>query len=219
MSSKVYVVGIGPGHKDYILPKAVDTMKRSDLIVGFERAIDSLNYIKGNKLVVKKLTEIIDFVNSGQYESISIAASGDPLFYGITDYLKKNYSGNIEVVPGISSFQYMMGKLGKNWQESFLGSLHGREDNFYQLVEGNYLSIWLTDTKHTPSYMCEILEQKHIKAKIHVGENLSYYDEKITTGTIEEIKNKQFSNLCVVVIENLSIIDKWHTSFKEEKIL
>lgn len=206
MSSKVYVVGIGPGHKDYILPKAVDTMEKSDLIVGFERAIESLDYIKGNKVVVKKLTEIINLINSGEYENVSIAASGDPLFYGVTDYLKKNYSGNIEVVPGISSFQYMMGRLGKSWQGSFLGSLHGREDNFHQVVKENHLSIWLTDTKHTPSYMCEILEEKHIKAQVYVGENLSYDDEKITEGTVEEIKSKEFSNLCVVLVENLDFI-------------
>lgn len=206
MSSKVNVVGIGPGHKDYILPKAVDTMEKSDLIVGFERAIDSLDYIKGNKVVVKKLAEIMSFITSDEYENVSIAASGDPLFYGITDYLKKNYSGNIEIVPGISSFQYMMGRLGKSWQGSFLGSLHGREENFHEIVEESLLSIWLTDTKHSPSYMCKVLEQKDIKVQIYVGENLSYDDEKITTGTIEEIKDMQFSNLCVVVIENLGEI-------------
>lgn len=206
MSSKVYVVGIGPGNRDYIIPKAVDIMKKSDLIVGFERAIESLDFIEGNKVVVKKLSEIISLVNSDKYENISIAASGDPLFYGVTDYLKKNYSENIEVIPGLSSFQYMMGRLGKSWQGSFLGSLHGREESFHQIVEASPLSIWLTDTKHSPSYMCNVLEQKGIKAKIYVGENLSYDDEKITIGTIEEMKNMEFSNLCVVVVENLSKI-------------
>jgi cobalt-precorrin-7 (C5)-methyltransferase len=206
MSSKVNVVGIGPGHKDYILPKAVDTMENSDLIVGFERAIESLDFIEGNKVVVKKIAEILNFINSGEYKNVSIAASGDPLFYGITDYLKKNYSENVEVIPGLSSFQYMMGRLGKSWQGSFLGSLHGREENFYEIVEENPLSIWLTDTKHSPSYMCKVLEQKDIKVQIYVGENLSYDDEKITIGTIEEIKDMEFSNLCVVVIENLGKI-------------
>lgn len=204
MSSKVYVVGIGPGDKNYIIPKAIDVLKKSDLIIGFERAIESLDFIEGTKIIVKKLSEIINFVNSEKYESISIAASGDPLFYGVTDYLKKNYSENIEVIPGLSSFQYMMGKLGKSWQGSFLGSLHGREENFHKIVEESPLSIWLTDTKHSPSYMCDVLEQKGIKVKLYVGENLSYYDEKITIGTIEEIKDTRFSSLCVVLVENLS---------------
>lgn len=203
MNGKVYVVGIGPGHKEYILPKAVDTLQKSDLIIGFDRAIESLNFIGGNKLIVKKLSEIMIYINSAEYENISIAASGDPLFYGITDYLKKNYSGNIEVIPGLSSFQYMMGKIGKSWQGAFIGSLHGREESFHQIVEESPLSIWLTDSKHSPSYMCRVLEEKNIKANIFVGEDLSYEDERITEGSIDKITNMEFSTLCVIVIENL----------------
>ncbi|MDW8801840.1 precorrin-6y C5,15-methyltransferase (decarboxylating) subunit CbiE [Clostridium sp. A1-XYC3] len=208
MDGKVYVVGIGPGHKDYILPKAVDTLKKSDLILGFERAIESLAFIDGNKIIVKKLSEIINIINSSEYKRISIAASGDPLFYGVTDYLKKNYSGNLEVIPGLSSFQYMMARIGKSWQGCFLGSLHGREDNFHKVVRENRISIWLTDNKHSPSYLCKVLEEKNINVKVYVGENLSYEDEKITKGTAEEIKNMEFSNLCVVTIENEDMSNK-----------
>ena len=37
----VYIVGLGPGHKDYILPIASKTMENSDIVVGFGRAIKS----------------------------------------------------------------------------------------------------------------------------------------------------------------------------------
>ncbi len=203
MENKVYIVGIGPGSKDYILPKAVDTLKKSDLIVGFKRAIESLDFIKENKIIVKKLTDIIELINSKKGEDISIVASGDPLFYGITDYLKKNYNGYIEIIPGLSSFQYMMSKIGKSWQGAFLGSLHGREDNFYDIVKNNNISIWLTDSKHCPAYICKVLKEKDIKARVYVGENLSYEDEKITIADTEEMEYMKFSNLCVAVVENL----------------
>ncbi|WP_411681612.1 precorrin-6y C5,15-methyltransferase (decarboxylating) subunit CbiE [Clostridium thailandense] len=204
MDKKVYIVGIGPGNKDYIMPKAVDTMGNCDVVVGFKRAMESLDFIDGNKIVVSKIAEVIDIINSDKYESISIAASGDPLFYGITDYLKKNYDGDIEVIPGLSSFQYMMAKLGKSWHGSFLGSLHGREQNFYELVQENRISIWLTDSKHSPSYMCSLLKEKGIEANIYVGQNLSYEDEKIIGGTTDEVEKIEFDGLCVVVVENLT---------------
>jgi cobalt-precorrin-7 (C5)-methyltransferase len=203
MSSKVYIVGIGPGNKDYILPKAVNILEKCNVIIGFERALESLAFIHTGKIVVKKFTEIIDFINLNIDKEISIVASGDPLFYGITDFLKKNYLGSIEIVPGISSFQYLMAKIGLSWQGSFLGSLHGREEAFCDIVMKNSISIWLTDTKHSPSYMCNILEKNKVKVNIYVGENLSYEDEKITIGNIDEIKNMDFGSLCVVVIENL----------------
>lgn len=205
MSGKVYVVGIGPGSKEYILPKAIDTLSKCDLIVGFKRAVESLEFIDVNKIVVSKIAEVIDIINCDKYKSIGIAASGDPLFYGITDYIKKNYLGNIEVIPGLSSFQYMMAKLGKSWHGGFLGSLHGREQNFHQIVEENKISIWLTDSKHSPSYMCSLLKEKNIRANIYVGQNLSYEDEKIIGGSLEEIEKMEFDGLCVAVIENLNI--------------
>ena len=203
MENKVCIVGIGPGNKDYILPKAVNTLQHSDLIIGFERAIESIDFIKTNKVIVKKLTEIIELINSTKGESISIIASGDPLFYGITDYLKKNYQGSIEIIPGLSSFQYMMSKISKSWQGAFVGSLHGREDNFHEIVKNNDISIWLTDMKHCPAYMCKVLKKNGIKARVYVGEDLSYEDEKITIADVEDIEGMKFSSLCVVVVENL----------------
>lgn len=201
MDTKVFIVGIGPGSAEYILPKAVTIINQSDVVVGFQRAVDSLGFINVNKIKVKKLKEIIDIIEIGKYKSVSIAASGDPLYYGITEYLKKNYRGNIEVIPGISSFQYMMAKIKLSWQGAFLGSLHGRQDDFCNMVKENQVSIWFTDNVHSPDYMCSILEEKSIEGKVYVGENLSYDDEKITVGSVNEIKTKRFGGLSVVVIE------------------
>lgn len=39
----VYIVGLGPGNKDYILPKAIDTLKKSNVIIGFSRLINDLD--------------------------------------------------------------------------------------------------------------------------------------------------------------------------------
>lgn len=202
MDTKVFIVGIGPGSQEYILPRAVSAMEQSDVVIGFERAVDSLNFIKKNKIKVKKLGQILDIIEQGEYRNISIAASGDPLYYGITEYLKKNYRGNIDIIPGISSFQYMMAKIKLSWQGAFLGSLHGREDDFSSIVKENGVSIWFTDNVHSPDYMCRVLADSSVDVKMYVGENLSYEDERITWGNIDEMRNRKFSGLSVVVIEN-----------------
>ncbi|NLU06888.1 MAG: precorrin-6y C5,15-methyltransferase (decarboxylating) subunit CbiE [Clostridiales bacterium] len=201
MDGKVFIVGIGPGNEKYILPKAVSVMEQSDIVVGFQRAVDSLKFISGEKMVVKKLSSIMDVIDLNGDKNISIAASGDPLYYGITEYLKKNYRGNMEIVPGISSFQYMMAKIKLSWQGAFLGSLHGRQEDFCNVVRENKISIWFTDNVHSPNYMCRALESKSIAARVYVGENLSYQNERITVGDVEEMKNKKFAGLSVVVIE------------------
>lgn len=202
---KVYVVGIGPGSREYILPKATHIIEKSDMVLGFDRAIKSLSFIKREKIIVNKLSQVLEYIEKNQDKTIAIVASGDPLFYGITQYIRNNYSGELEVIPGISSFQYMMSTLCMSWQGSFLGSLHGREDDFSHIVKMNKISIWLTDTKHSPQYMIQKLRENNINAKMYIGENLSYEDEKITEVYVRNLDSIECGKLCIVVVENLDL--------------
>ncbi|MCY6372172.1 precorrin-6y C5,15-methyltransferase (decarboxylating) subunit CbiE [Clostridium ganghwense] len=199
----VNIVGLGPGSREYILPKALETLKKSDVVLGFKRALQSIEFLNVDKKVVTSLKEILEFINTEDNKEISIIASGDPCFYGIAEYVGKNYRGKVQVIPGISSFQYMTARLNKAWQGCFLGSLHGREEDFLNKVKEHKLSIWLTDKNNSPDMLCKKLFNEKINAKVYVGENLSYSDEKITIGYPEELKDMDFSNLTVVIIEKL----------------
>ncbi|HBL06503.1 MAG TPA: precorrin-6y C5,15-methyltransferase (decarboxylating) subunit CbiE, partial [Clostridium sp.] len=55
----IYVVGLGPGSKEYILPKAVETLENSDMLVGFSRALESVNFINTERVAVKSLSDIL----------------------------------------------------------------------------------------------------------------------------------------------------------------
>ncbi|MCW6062035.1 precorrin-6y C5,15-methyltransferase (decarboxylating) subunit CbiE [Clostridium sporogenes] len=198
---RVYIVGLGPGHKDYMLQGAINNLEKVDIIIGFKRAIESLDFIKNNKKIVNKLSEILDYIKENKDKNISIVASGDPCFYGISNYIKNNYEGKIEIIPGISSYQYMMAKINESWQNSFLGSLHGREEEFIEKVKSYKKSIWLTDINNSPDKLCKRLIENNIKAEVIVGENLSYSDEKIIKGKPEELENMSFGELTVVYIK------------------
>lgn len=200
-TGQVFIVGLGPGSRDYILPKAIKTLDKSDLILGFKRAVDSISFINREQQIVKSLKEIINTINENLEKSISIVASGDPCFYGVTNYIKKNISGEITIIPGISSFQYLMAKLSKPWQGAFLGSMHGREEEFINKVKENQISIWLTDKHNSPDNLCRKLIKESISANVYIGENLSYEDEIITIGSAEELQHKELGSLAVVVIE------------------
>ncbi|MEG0132725.1 MAG: precorrin-6y C5,15-methyltransferase (decarboxylating) subunit CbiE [Clostridium sp.] len=198
----IYIVGIGPGSRDYILPKAIKVLDDSDVIIGFSRALESVNFVAKNKIAVKGLVEILKVVEENKDKNISIIASGDPCFYGVTDYIKRSLNGyEIEIIPGISSFQYLMSKIGKSWHGKFLGSVHGREEDFLNIVRSNNTCVFLTDGKNSPKVLAKKLFDENIDCRIWVGENLSYDDEKITTGNPEEIMLQDFSSLSVFVVE------------------
>lgn len=201
----LYIVGLGPGHKDYILPIANKTMEKSDLVIGFERAVNSIEHIKVDKKIVNTLKDTLQFINENKEKTISIIASGDPCFYGITEYIKKNYLGELQVIPGISSFQYFMSKLNKSWQKIHLGSMHGREEQFLQDLLKYKEMVILTDSKNSPKNLCNILFENNIQCEIAVGENLSYEDEKITIEKSDVIKDLDFGKLSVMY---LKLLDK-----------
>ncbi len=200
----IKIIGIGPGSPDYILPMAVKEMEGSDFIIGFKRAIESVDYITVPKVVAGSLKDLLEGVQENPNKIIGIIASGDPCFYGILDYIKKNTNvTSLKVIPGISSFQYLMSKLGKSWQNAYVGSLHGREAEFDKIVEEYRVSVWLTDKIQNPFYICKKLLDSQADYMMYVGENLSYEDEKIIKGKPAELQNYTWSDLSVVVVERI----------------
>lgn len=197
----VYVVGLGPGNVDYIIPKAIETIEKVQVVLGFKRALEVINFIKVKQIEISSIKQVIDIINSDEYENIAVVASGDPCFFGISDYIKKNSIKEIKVIPGISSFQYLMANLNKMWQGAYLGSLHGREDNFLENTKKYNLSVWLTDNKNTPAYLCKILLENGIHCHIYIGEKLSYEDENIVSGKPEQFVHMEFNNLSILVVE------------------
>ena len=209
----IHIVGLGPGHRDYIMPKALETMKKSDIIIGFKRAIDSLDCIDNKKIYINKLSDIDKFIDIEENKNkdillneekinknISIVASGDPTFYGITNYIKSKTNLEIQVIPGISSFQYLTCKLKMPWNNAYLGSLHGRNQEFLEKINENELSIWLTDKENNPAMLCKMLYEAEIKCKVIIGENLSYEDEIISEGNPEEFLNTTYSPLSIFIV-------------------
>lgn len=198
----VYIVGLGPGSKGYILPKAIDTLKKSNVIIGFKRLINDLDFINTNKIVISSLRETLEYIQqNGQDNIISLVASGDPTFFGISEYIKKNYPGNIVVIPGISSFQYLTTKLNKSWNYAFTGSVHARNEDFIEKVKVNKLSIWLTDNKNNSAFLCKLLNENNIECKVIIGEHLSYENERILQGKPIEFINEEVSDMAILIVE------------------
>lgn len=205
--NKFYVVGIGPGHQDYILPKARKLIDAADVIVGGKRNIESVGCTTQELLyITADLSLIKAYIDANVHnKTIVMIVSGDTGFYSMLSFVRRHYKEEaFEVVPGISSMQYMFSAIKQAWQDAFIGSVHGRELDVCDLAERNHLTGLLTDHKHTPAVIAETLKDKG-RYRLYVGERLSYEDEVITVGTPEEIAGKTFDKLSVVIIENIAL--------------
>ncbi|MCG8500973.1 MAG: precorrin-6y C5,15-methyltransferase (decarboxylating) subunit CbiE [Firmicutes bacterium] len=192
------VIGMGPGDIKYVTPAAVEKIQASCKVLAFGRISESAEKIKRPIIKIGKVHEILEHMRGE--EDIAVLASGDPCFYGILAYLQKHKITVDEVVPGLSSFQYMMARLKKSWHHAQLVSFHGREDRLERISQ-NRLSVVLTDHQNTPQVLSEMLYQKGVRGKIYAGFNLSYPDEHIIVKNIGGPISGH-SALAVVVIEN-----------------
>lgn len=192
------VAGVGPGNPKYLTKDVESNIREAEYILAFGRIAESLKDIRKDIIEVNRVDEVLDFLEEGK--DILLLASGDPNFFGIVNFLKNKGVKIEEVLPGISSFQYMMAKIYKSWQDVKFLSLHGREEDL-SIVKKHHLSIILIDKYNMPSVISRRLYKLGIRGTMYAGFNLSYTDEKIIIKNIgEEIED--VSALGVVVIEN-----------------
>lgn len=195
------VAGAGPGDPKYLTIDVKEKIKSSEMVIAFGRIGESLKPIRDDIIKVNRVSQVLELIEINKDKEILLLASGDPNFYGIANYLKRNHIQIKEILPGISSFQYMMARLAEPWENANLLSLHGREESL-DSVKDHELSICLTDRKNTPTEISKRLEKLGVKGEMQVGYNLSYNDEKIIKINIGEKLEDISSPLAVVVIKN-----------------
>lgn len=201
---KIYIVGIGTGSRDNLTVEAINKIESADLIIGASRMTQSFNYLSTPKVNAYLSEDIQLILEKSSAKNVAILVSGDVGFFSATKKLiqrLKDYT--IELIPGISSIVYFSAKVNLSWDNMKIISVHGREGSVLGSVMKNEKTFVLTGGKNKVNSIISSLIDSHIpNLKIYVGENLSYENEKITTGNLSELHGKSFSDLSVMIIEN-----------------
>jgi len=199
--NKINVVGLGPGNIKYLSTSGIDCIKEAEIIIGSTRQLSDLKTIISEKqeiYILGKLNELITYLKENVERKITIIVSGDTGYYSLVPYLSKYLSKDIlNIIPNISSYQYLFSRLGENWQNFRLASVHGREFNYIKNINDEDIAglVLLTDDIQNPYEITKKLYTNGIRNLIIiVGENLSYDNEKITILEIENYEklNRKF---------------------------
>ncbi|WP_163468891.1 precorrin-6y C5,15-methyltransferase (decarboxylating) subunit CbiE [Fusobacterium sp. IOR10] len=187
------IVGLGVGNLDYITGIAKKKLIASDIIIGGERQLKDISPLLTFQelYTLKKLAHMKDYVDKNIEKKICFIVSGDTGFYSLVSYLRRFYEKEIEnIIPGISSFQYLFSKIGETWEYYNLYSMHGRKLDFISKLDKSKKGIvLLTDKNNTPKHIGEILyEKEYFNIEMIIGENLSYDNEKIERFKINNLK-------------------------------
>ena len=200
-SNKINVVGLGPGNIKYLSTSGIECIKEAEIIVGSTRQLSDLKAIISEKqeiYILGKLAELIAYLKENIERKITIIVSGDTGYYSLVPYLSKNLSKDIlNIIPNISSYQYLFSKIGENWQNFRLASVHGREFDYVKNIDDKDIAglVLLTDDIQNPYEVSKNLYNSGVRnLTVIVGENLSYDNEKITILEIEDYEklNRKF---------------------------
>ena len=200
-SNKINVVGLGPGNIKYLSISGIECIKEAEIIVGSTRQLSDLKAIISEKqeiYILGKLAELIAYLKENIERKITIIVSGDTGYYSLVPYLSKNLSKDIlNIIPNISSYQYLFSKIGENWQNFRLASVHGREFDYIKNIDDEDIAglVLLTDDIQNPYEVSKNLYNSGVRnLTVIVGENLSYDNEKITILEIEDYEklNRKF---------------------------
>ncbi|MDY6084674.1 MAG: precorrin-6y C5,15-methyltransferase (decarboxylating) subunit CbiE [Dialister sp.] len=206
MGHSLIVAGIGPGGKEYILPKALSAIQHAKYLAGGRRALSDFGN-DGQEMfpVTGKLSALAEWIRSSLlHDDVVVMVSGDPGYYSLLPWLKENFSDSpIHVIPGISSVQACFALLAEPWQEAEWLSFHGRVPEEAKLAykPGRKLSF-LTDATNNPSRIAEILISRGWpeNTPCAAAERISYDDEKLEASTLKDMKDLEGFGESVMVV-------------------
>ena len=113
------------------------------------------------------------------------------------------------VYPGTSCVSYLAARLGTHWEDAAIYSAHGRELSVDRVMkrlcdpeEPAKRAFILMGGKNGAGQFCERLTQAgYGNVQVTVGENLSYPEEQIRSGTAEEMRKLEFADLSLILLE------------------
>jgi precorrin-6Y C5,15-methyltransferase (decarboxylating) len=199
----------------------------SRLFEVFQR-YDEYEEVKDRIKVINKVPETIAFIKDwlsqsvlptphSELRTIVLLASGDPLFFGIGRRMREEFGKEaVEILPDLSSAQEAFARINEPWDDAVFISLHGGPDiakrralpyevrDIPRLLEQTGKMGILTDRVNNPAIIASTLQSAAKNRQpgiiMHVCEHLGYPDEKIVSGTVEELANRSFADPNVVIL-------------------
>lgn len=204
IAPQIQIVGIGMGNPNTLTKEATDAIEKADLLVGASRMVDAVKQPYHQVHCAYQAEEIASYLQAHpQYQRVAILQSGDVGFYSGCKKLLPLLPENTTLIAGISSPIYFCAKLKIAWQDVKMTSLHGMQDPVIDAVQ-QYQKVFvlLAKSDDLSQLSQQLLQYQLDHVTIHVGERLSYDDERITSANPSNFVDYSTHPLSVLLIEN-----------------
>lgn len=199
----IYLVGIGMGGEDQLTLAGERAIARADAVAGAKRMLKSVeNLIFGKRVLdcydADEIEEWLD-EQRDEIQTGAVLFSGDTGFYSGAGKVKERLEQagwQVAVVPGISSISYCAARMGLDWQDAKIVSLHGRNEDYIRSIGEHGKCFFLLGGQITPKLLCKRLQEEGLSdCFLSFGSNLSYDNEYLVYGTAKELVQNRMAEL------------------------
>lgn len=216
------LVGIGMGGSTgQLTQEVVNACEQAQIIFGAERILVSLDWLKTKKAALYNADKILSYLIENPAINQAVAAfSGDTGFYsGAAAFMQivnsdmqyihqssdgKNILFKLHILPGITTVQAFAARLGIQWQNIELCSIHGRyEQLIHKIKHGGKLFSLAGTAEDIQRIATQLMKYRVCDVKMYVAVNLSYTDERIYIGEPKEFTEFSECGLIAFILEKL----------------
>lgn len=226
MDKIIYVVGFGPGDKQFMTMQAVEIIEQADLIVGYTTYTDILKAQFPDKKYLstpmRKETDRCRLAVEKALEgnTVAMVSSGDSGIYGMAGILIEiadEMQADVEIVtvPGITAASTAASVLGAPLMHDLslisLSDLMTPLELIFRRVEAAasadfVISLYNPKSRKRVDYLERaadiIMKYRDKGTPVGIVRNAGRPDQKAWLTTLSELKNEPVDMFCVVIIGN-----------------
>ena len=214
---KFIVIGITDNPNPWFPPEVMEVIRKGKVFSGGKRHHEIVVPLLPQDAKWIDITVPLDTVFE-QYQNTSrlwkgdrgevvVFASGDPLFFGFANTIKRKMpEADIVVYPTFNSLQMLAHRLVMPYHDMRIVSLTGRPWPEFDkaLIERVGKIGVLTDKEHTPAVIAQrMIDYGYTNYQMYVGEHLGNPElEKVTTLSLEEATKHDFTMPNCLILES-----------------
>ncbi len=203
---KIHIVGVGSDGLAGLTSQARQLLQTADLVLGADHTLALIQQVPGEKHAIgSDLHRVVQMLeeNLGKKRMV-VAASGDPLFYGVARYLCDRVGKDcFEVLPHVSSMQLAFARVKETWEEAYLTNLatHPLDEVLDRIRTAETVGLFTSEERSPSRIAQELLARGIDYFRAYVCENLGAPDERVTQGELADVAGMEFAPLNVMILK------------------
>ena len=219
---KLYVIGIGPGGLEHMTLKAKEAIEESNIIVGYNKYIDMIKPLIGNKELFstgmrgeevrcRKALEL-----SKGNNTVSLISTGDSGIYGMAGLiLQMQENENVEIIPGITASSAAASVVGAPLMHDNCNISLSDLMTPYDLIKKRVrnaadadmiISLYNPRSKGRPHYLKEVIEiikeYRELKTPVAVVRHALREGQDCKLFTLENFDEEVVDMFSIVIVGN-----------------